>query len=68
MEDQKRKNYLVYFKLGVVDAVVNNKADNSYMKSSAYYKKGFEKGLKETVNWFGNPGNLTHYKSDLYNL
>ena len=45
MEDQKRKNYLAYFKLGVVDAVVNNKADNSYMKSSAYYKKGFEFGL-----------------------
>ena len=45
MEDQKRKNYLVYFKLGVVDAVVNNKADNSCMKSSAYYKKGFEFGL-----------------------
>ena len=45
MEDQKRKNYLVYFKLGVVDAVVNNMADNSYMKSSAYYKKGFEFGL-----------------------
>tara|TARA_R100001369_G_scaffold28359_1_gene51055 strand:- start:393 stop:707 length:315 start_codon:yes stop_codon:yes gene_type:complete len=45
MEDQKRKNYLSYFKLGVVDAVVNNKADNSYMKSSAYYKKGFEFGL-----------------------
>ena len=45
MEDQKRKNYLAYFKFGVVDAVVNNKADNSYMKSSAYYKKGFEFGL-----------------------
>ena len=45
MEDQKRKNYLVYFKFGVVDAVVNNMADNSYMKSSAYYKKGFEFGL-----------------------
>ena len=45
MEDQKRKNYLTYFKFGVIDAVVNNMADNSYLKSSAYYKKGFEFGL-----------------------
>jgi len=65
MEDKKRKNYLVYFKLGIVDSVVNNRADNSYMKSSAYYKKGFEFGLtiKEALHHdnaepFTSKGNL----------
>jgi len=47
-DDAKRKNYLSFFKLGAADAIINNKADNCYMKSSAYYKKGFEFGL--TVN------------------
>lgn len=30
--------------------------------------EGFQRGLRETVNWFGNPENLAMYKSDIYNL
>lgn len=29
---------------------------------------GFERGLKETVAWYGNPAHLGHYKSDIYNV
>jgi len=29
---------------------------------------GFKRGLKETVHWFTNSGNLAAYKSDRYNL
>ena len=29
---------------------------------------GFKRGLKETVDWFTNSGNLAAYKSDRYNL
>lgn len=29
---------------------------------------GFKRGLKETVDWFTNPDNLSRYKSDRYNV
>lgn len=29
---------------------------------------GFRRGLTETIEWFSNPGNLSRYKSDIYNL
>ena len=29
---------------------------------------GFKRGLSETIKWFSDPGNLTMYKSDLYNV
>ena len=29
---------------------------------------GFETGLKETIEWFSNPKNLSRYKADRYNL
>lgn len=28
----------------------------------------FEEGLRETVDWFSDPGNLARYKSDIYNV
>jgi NAD dependent epimerase/dehydratase len=28
----------------------------------------FEKGIAETVEWFRDKGNLSHYKSDIYNI
>ncbi|MFD1037067.1 NAD-dependent 4,6-dehydratase LegB [Virgibacillus byunsanensis] len=31
-------------------------------------KKGFKKGLKETVDWFTDKRNLSHYKADVYNI
>jgi len=30
--------------------------------------EGFNRGLKETVNWFTEPDNLSCYKSDAYNI
>jgi len=30
--------------------------------------EGFRRGLRQTVNWFGDPVNLAMYKSDIYNL
>ena len=50
--------------------ISSNKKAKKILNWSPKYsgKKGFEKGLKETVNWFGNSNNLIHYKSDLYNL
>jgi dTDP-glucose 4,6-dehydratase len=49
-------------------------ADNS--KAFEYFgwkpmyggKKGFEKGLKETIEWFEDANNLTNYKSENYNI
>ena len=40
------------------------------LKWSPHYsgKKGFLKGLKETIDWFKNPKNLKFYKSDIYNI
>ncbi|MFK2827253.1 NAD-dependent 4,6-dehydratase LegB [Bacillus sp. B190/17] len=29
---------------------------------------GFKRGLKETADWFANPGNLSRYKADVYNI
>ena len=29
---------------------------------------GFETGLKQTIEWFSNPANLSRYKADRYNL
>ncbi|KGR76493.1 NAD-dependent 4,6-dehydratase LegB [Ureibacillus sinduriensis] len=31
-------------------------------------KEGFRKGLKETIEWFTNPNNLSQYKADVYNI
>ena len=30
--------------------------------------EGFERGLKDTINWFSEPQNLSAYKSHLYNV
>ena len=30
--------------------------------------EGFRRGLKETIEWFAEPANLSSYKSDIYNL
>jgi NAD dependent epimerase/dehydratase len=29
---------------------------------------GFRRGLSETVNWFNDPGNMSSYRPDIYNL
>jgi len=29
---------------------------------------GLERGLRETIDWFGDPGNLRRYKAGLYNI
>jgi dTDP-glucose 4,6-dehydratase len=31
-------------------------------------REGLKKGLSETVSWFLNPGNLSHYKAGIYNI
>lgn len=31
-------------------------------------REGFKRGLIETAEWFINPDNLRHYKTDIYNL
>jgi len=43
-DDVKRKNYLSYFKLGAIDAIIKKKVNSLNIKSSAYYKKGWEFG------------------------
>lgn len=30
--------------------------------------EGFKKGLVKTIDWFTDPSNLIHYKSDIYNI
>lgn len=30
--------------------------------------EGFRQGLKETVDWFSDPVNLAHYKTEVYNI
>ncbi|WP_367606882.1 NAD-dependent 4,6-dehydratase LegB [Legionella sp. W05-934-2] len=30
--------------------------------------EGFRRGLSETIDWFSNPDNLKHYKSNQYNI
>ena len=49
-------------------------ADNSKAKELLGWSPGYgegeglKRGLKETVEWFSDPGNLAHYKADIYNL
>lgn len=49
-------------------------ADNSKAKTTISWepiyggKEGLKKGLIETLEWFTNPENLKHYKSDIYNI
>lgn len=31
-------------------------------------REGFSKGLRHTIDWFGDPSNLARYKADLYNV
>ena len=48
--------------------------DNSLLKKLTSWSpsysgiEGFEKGLKETINWFSQPENLIFYKPDKYNI
>jgi dTDP-glucose 4,6-dehydratase len=30
--------------------------------------EGFHRGLEQTITWFCEPGNLSAYKADLYNV
>lgn len=49
-------------------------ADNSKVRDlfgwSPKYagRDGLARGLQETINWFTQPENLQHYKSNIYNL
>ncbi|KWX73797.1 NAD-dependent dehydratase [Paenibacillus riograndensis] len=49
-------------------------ADNSKAKRLLNWeprfggKEGFRQGLRETIEWFSNPANLSQYKADQYNL
>jgi len=49
-------------------------SDNSKISKVCKWKPsyggidGFQKGLKETIDWFGNSENLAKYKSHLYNI
>ena len=31
-------------------------------------REGFKRGLAETAEWLAQPGNLSGYKADIYNL
>ena len=44
--------------------------DNSKIKSLTGFEPLYdiEKGLKETIEWFLNPENLSKYKADIYNV
>lgn len=44
--------------------------DNSKIKSLTGFEPVYdiEKGLKETIEWFLNPENLSKYKADIYNV
>lgn len=44
--------------------------DNTKIKRLTGFSPKFsiEEGLKETINWFTNPGNLKKYKTDIYNV
>ncbi len=47
----------------------NEKAMRLLGWSPAYAgKDGFQRGLKETVSWFSQPGNLKRYKAEIYNI
>ncbi|MCE3203669.1 NAD-dependent 4,6-dehydratase LegB [Paenibacillus sonchi] len=49
-------------------------ADNSKAKRLLNWeprfggKEGFRQGLRETIEWFSNPANLSQYKADQYNI
>ena len=49
--------------------ISSNKKAKKILKWKPKYsgKEGFLKGLKETVEWFDNSKNLSHYKTKLYN-
>jgi NAD dependent epimerase/dehydratase len=44
--------------------------DNSKIKKLTGYTPEYdiESGLKQTIDWFTNPSNLSKYKSDIYNV
>lgn len=44
--------------------------DNSKLKKLTGFvpEYSLEKGLKETISWFLNPGNLAKYKTNIYNI
>ena len=44
--------------------------DNTLMNKLTGWKPQFtlEEGLKKTIEWFKNPDNLKHYKTDIYNI
>lgn len=47
----------------------NRKANELFGWSPSYGgRDGFERGLKETINWFTQPMNLASYKAGLYNV
>jgi NAD dependent epimerase/dehydratase len=47
----------------------NGKAKQLFDWSPAYGgREGFARGLKETVDWFTQPGNLAGYKAGIYNV
>lgn len=43
--EKKRQTYLTFYKDGMFDGILNQKLDPRN-NSSAYYKKGFDDGLK----------------------
>jgi dTDP-glucose 4,6-dehydratase len=48
----------------------SNKKAKTLLNWSPKYsgKKGFIKGLAETINWFKKDNNLKYYNSDVYNI
>jgi nucleoside-diphosphate-sugar epimerase len=44
--------------------------DNSKIKQLTGFKPQFsmEYGLTKTIEWFAEPSNLNHYKTNLYNV
>lgn len=47
----------------------NDKARQLFGWSPAYGgREGFARGLKETIAWFAEPGNLATYKAGIYNV
>lgn len=46
------------------------KGDNTLIRTLTGWKPeySFEKGIKETINWFSDPENQKKYKPDIYNI
>jgi nucleoside-diphosphate-sugar epimerase len=46
------------------------KGDNTKIKSLTGYTPQYplERGLRETIDWFLDKGNLSKYKGDIYNV